>query len=86
MHKNPSSLQQVRDNLAEAAYTAWIDKSFVPRAIVMVNAMGKTINSVALEIKAAELSKSEVVSAMLPPLKNVTELTTAPPPDTRYSL
>jgi hypothetical protein len=33
----------------------------------MVNAMGKTIGSVALEIKAAELSKSEVVSDMLPP-------------------
>ena len=69
MHKNPINLHQVRDNLAEAAYTAWIDKSFVPRAIVMVNAMGKTINSVALEIKAAEMSKSEVVSTMLPRLR-----------------
>jgi hypothetical protein len=67
MHKNPNNLQEVRDNLAEAAYTAWIDKSFVPRAIVMVNAMGKTINSVALEVKAAELNKSEVGSSMLPP-------------------
>jgi len=73
MHKNPSNLQEVRDNLAEAAYTSWIDKSFVPRSIVMVNAMGKTINSVALEIKAAELSKSEVTSAMLPPMKKVEE-------------
>lgn len=83
MHKNPSNLQQVRDNLAEAAYTSWIDKSFVPRAIVMVNAMGKTINSVALEIKAAELSKSEVNSAMLPPMKQAVEsgkkLTTTKP-------
>jgi hypothetical protein len=67
MHKNPNNLQEVRDNIAEAAYTSWIDKSFVPRAIVMVNAMGKTINSVALEIKAAELNKSEVASPMLPP-------------------
>ena len=73
MHKNPSNLQEVRDNLAEAAYTSWIDKSFVPRAIVMVNAMGKTINSVALEIKAAELNKSEVNSAMLPPMKQVAQ-------------
>jgi hypothetical protein len=31
----------------------------------MVNAMGKTISSVALEIKAAELSKSEVQSDMI---------------------
>lgn len=73
MHKSPSTLQQVRDNLSEAAYTAWIDKSFVPRAIVMVNAMGKTINSVALEIKAAEMSKTEVNSAMLPPRKAAVE-------------
>ena len=65
MHQNPKSLKEVRDNLAEAAYTAWIDKSFVNRAIVMVNAMGKTISSVALEIKAAELSKSEVQSDMI---------------------
>ena len=68
MHKNPRNLSEVRDNLAEAAYTSWVDKSFVPRAIVMVNAMGKTINSVALEIKAAELSKSEVKSSMLLPM------------------
>jgi hypothetical protein len=73
MHKNPATLQEVRDNLAEAAYTAWIDKSFVPRAIVMVNAMGKTINSVALEIKAAELNKSEVSSLMLPPPQRTIE-------------
>ena len=65
MHQNPKSLKEVRDNLSEAAYTAWIDKSFVNRAIVMVNAMGKTISSVALEIKAAELSKSEVQSDMI---------------------
>ena len=71
MHKNPSNLQEVRDNLAEAAYTSWIDKSFVPRAIVMVNAMGKTIGSVALEIKAAELSKTEVNCSMLPPMRKV---------------
>jgi hypothetical protein len=71
MHKNPSNLQEVRDNLAEAAYTAWIDKNFVNRAVVVVNAMGKTINSVALEIKAAEMSKSELNCSMLPPMKTV---------------
>ena len=65
MNQNPSNLQEVRENLAEAAYTAWIDKSFVPRATVMVNAMGKTINTVALEIKAAEMNKSPVFSEML---------------------
>jgi hypothetical protein len=75
MHKNPSNLQEVRDNLAEAAYTAWIDKSFVPRATVMVNAMGKTISTVALEIKAAEMNKSEVYSAMLPPMKTANSTT-----------
>jgi hypothetical protein len=67
MNEKPSNLQEVRENLAEAAYTAWIDKSFVPRATVMVNAMGKTINTVALEIKAAEMNKSDVNSSMLPP-------------------
>ena len=69
MNKNPSNLKEVRENLSEAAYTAWIDKSFVPRAIVMVNSMGKIINSVALEIKAAEVSKSEVESDMIPSMK-----------------
>jgi len=73
MHKNPSNLSEVRDNLAEAAYTAWIDKSFVPRAIVMVNAMGKTINSVALELKAAELNKTEATSTMLLPMKQASK-------------
>lgn len=71
MNQNPTNLNQVRENLAEAAYTAWIDKSFVNRATVMVNAMGKMINSVALEIKAAEMNKSEVSSTMLPPMKTV---------------
>lgn len=66
MHQNPKSMTDVRENLAEAAYTAWIDKSFVPRATVMVNAMGKVISSVALEIKAAELSKSAPVIGMIP--------------------
>jgi hypothetical protein len=69
MNKQPSNLQEIRENLAEAAYTAWIDKNFVNRAVVVVNAMGKIINSVALEIKAAEMNKSEVTSAMLPPMK-----------------
>ena len=84
MNQNPSNLQEVRENLAEAAYTAWIDKNFVNRAVVMVNSMGKIINSVALEIKAAEMSKSEVSSSMLPPMKKVEEskkkLTNQPKP------
>ena len=75
MHKNPNNLSQVRENLAEAAYTAWIDKNFVNRATVMVNAMGKTISSVALEIKAAEMNKSEVMSTMLPPMKQANPVT-----------
>lgn len=76
MHQNPNNLSQVRENLAEAAYTAWVDKNFVNRATVMVNAMGKTITTVALEIKAAELSKSEVMSTMLPKLKQANPVTT----------
>jgi hypothetical protein len=71
MNKQPSNMQEIRENLAEAAYTAWIDKNFVNRAVVVVNAMGKIINSVALEIKAAEMNKSEVTSSMLPPMKDV---------------
>ena len=69
MHKNPSNLQEVRDNLAEASYIAWHDSNFVNRAVVVVNAMGKMISSVALEIKAAEMSKSELNCSMLPPMK-----------------
>ena len=74
MNKQPSNLQEIRENLAEAAYSAWIDKNFVNRAVVVVNAMGKIINSVALEIKAAEMNKSEVTSSMLPPMKKVEEV------------
>jgi len=74
MNKQPSNLQEIRENLAEAAYTAWIDKNFVNRAVVVVNAMGKIINSVALEIKAAEMNKSEVTSSMLPPMKKVEQV------------
>lgn len=66
MHQNPKNLTEVRDNLAEAAYTAWIDKSFIPSATIMVNAMGKMISTVVLEIKAAELSKAAPQSSMLP--------------------
>lgn len=71
MHKNPSNLQQVRDNLAEASYIAWHDNNFVNRAVVVVNAMGKMISSVAIEIKAAEMNKAEVNCSMLPPMKTV---------------
>ena len=60
MHKNPNTINQVRENLSEAAYAAWVDKNFVNRASVVVNAMGKIINSIVLEIKAAEMSKSEL--------------------------
>jgi len=72
MHKNPSNLQEVRDNLSEACYTAWIDKSFVPRAVVVVNGMGKIISSVAVGLKAAELNKETYRDPML---RNVTPQT-----------
>jgi hypothetical protein len=39
----------------------------------MVNAMGKTINSVALELKAAELNKTEATSTMLLPMKQASK-------------
>jgi len=65
MHQNPKTLIEVRENLSDAAYTAWIDKSFVNRATVMVNAMGKVINSAALSLKAAEMNKSEVTDPLL---------------------
>lgn len=61
MHKSPNNIQEIRENMAEAAYTAWIDGKFVPRAVVMVNAMGKTIQTVALVLKAAELNKQGCV-------------------------
>jgi len=75
MHQNPTSLLEVRENLAEAAYTAWIDKSFVNRAVVMVNTMGKVVTTVALSLKAAELSKQACTDPLLqcdaaPKLKN----------------
>jgi hypothetical protein len=65
MHQKPSNLQEVRENLSEAAYTAWQDKSFVPRAVVMVNAMGKIVQTVALGLKAAEINKSAYHDPML---------------------
>ena len=65
MHQNPSDLSEVRENLAEAAYTAWLDKSFVPRAVVMVNAMGKIVQTVAIGLKAAEINKSTYHDPML---------------------
>ena len=77
MHKNPSNLQEVRDNLAEASYSAWVDKNYVNRAVVVVNAMGKTIQTVALEIKAAEMSKGELNCSMLPAMKTATKKTLA---------
>jgi chorismate synthase len=71
MHKNPSNLREVRENLSEAAYAAWTDKSFVPRAVVMVNAMGKIVTTAALALKAAELSKQACTDPMLnaPPVE-----------------
>lgn len=65
MHQKPSNLSEVRENLSEAAYTAWVDKSFVPRAVVMVNAMGKIVQTVALGLKAAEINKSAFHDPML---------------------
>jgi hypothetical protein len=57
--KKVTNIKDVREALAEAAETAWIDKSFVNRAVIVVNAMGKINASIALELKAAELSKKE---------------------------
>lgn len=57
--KKVTNIKEVREALAEAAETAWIDKSFLPRATVVVNAMGKINNTIALELKAAELAKKE---------------------------
>jgi len=68
MHQNPNNLSEVRENLAEAAYTAWIDKSFVPRAVVMVNAMGKIVQTVAIGLKASEINKSTCHDPMLGPV------------------
>ena len=65
MHQNPNNLTEVRENLAEAAYTAWLDKSFVPRAVVMVNAMGKIVQTVAINLKAAEINKQTFHDPML---------------------
>lgn len=57
--KKVTNIKEVREALAEAAETAWIDKTFVNRAVVVVNAMGKINGTVALELKAAELAKKE---------------------------
>lgn len=57
--KKVTNIKEVREALAEAAETAWIDKSFVNRAIVVVNAMGKINASLALELKASELAKKQ---------------------------
>lgn len=65
MHQNPTNLKEVRENLSEAAYTAWIDKSFVNRAVVMVNAMGKIVTTAALSLKAADLSKQACLDPLL---------------------
>lgn len=67
MHQNPSNLNEVRENLAEAAYTAWVDKSYVNRAVVMVNAMGKIVTTAALSLKAAELNKQSCADPLLLP-------------------
>lgn len=65
MHQKPNNLQEVRENLSEAAYTAWIDSKFVPRAVVMVNAMGKIVQTVAIGLKAAEINKTAFHDPML---------------------
>jgi len=57
--KKVTNIKEVREALAEAAETAWIDKTFIPRAVVVVNAMGKINNSVALELKQAELANKQ---------------------------
>lgn len=55
--KQPKNIKEVREVLAEAAETAWKDKSFIGRATVVVNAMGKINGTLALELKQAELAK-----------------------------
>ena len=57
--KKVTNIKEVREAVAEAAETAWIDKSFLGRATVVVNAMGKINGTIALELKNAELSKKE---------------------------
>lgn len=57
--KKVTNIKEVREALAEAAETAWIDKSFLNRSIVVVNAMGKINATIALELKAAEMAKKE---------------------------
>lgn len=57
--KKVTNIKEVREALAEAAETAWIDKTFVNRAVVVVNAMGKINASLAIELKQAELAKKE---------------------------
>jgi hypothetical protein len=63
--KKVTNIKEVREALAEAAETAWIDKSYLNRAITVVNAMGKINGTIALELKAAELSKKEPDIAFL---------------------
>lgn len=63
--KQVTNIKELREALAEAADIAWRDKSFAPRAIIVVNAMGKINNSLALELKAAELAKEVPVIPFL---------------------
>jgi len=55
--KKVTNIKEVREALAEAAETAWIDKTFAAKAIIVVNAMGKINHSIALELKQYELRK-----------------------------
>lgn len=57
--KKVTNIKEVREALAEAAETAWIDPSFLPRAVNVVNAMGKINGSIALELKQAEIAKKQ---------------------------
>jgi hypothetical protein len=50
-------MKQVRENLAEASSAAWENPAKLKQSTVVVNAMGKIINSVAIEVKVAELAK-----------------------------
>jgi hypothetical protein len=59
MKKPPANIKEVRESLAEIAYTAWVDKSKLPQAIVAVNALGKMNATIASELKNAELAKEK---------------------------
>jgi hypothetical protein len=57
MHKNPKNVREMRENLWEAVEIGWKDKTYLGRAIMVVNAVGKTNGMIANQLKQAELKK-----------------------------